>query len=196
MENRESCCVDNFVDDYAMARIRYRVGKIARRFGMSSHERADLQQDMAAELLKASARFDPSLASRRTFINRVLDRHMKYLLRKEYTRRCRPCTSPAGFDDINHGFQPAVNDLRMGELDEQARAEVRLDLEAVIATMPAKLQSVCAALTELKPADAAERLGVSRQTVYRYIHEIREHFERAGLTPPSAGGTDWPRLQM
>ena len=53
---------------------------------------------------------------------------------------------------------------------------LRLDLEAAIATMPAKLQRVCAVLMELKPADAAERLSVSRQSVYRYIHQIRGHF--------------------
>ena len=181
---------------YALARIDYRARRQAISFNLSDDEREDLRHDMVAELLRAFKRFDPEKASRETFINRVLDRFVKYSMRSKRTRQNRACNNPACLDDVHPGFQPTVNHPRIGELDEQDRRELHLDLAAVIARMPERLQRVCRALLRLMPAEAAHSLGICRQSIYRNIAEIRAYLSEAGIGISENDATNPARLQM
>jgi len=66
---------------------------------------------------------------------------------------------------IRVGFQPAIYEARKGEFDEQ---------------MHCKLQRVCLELMRFQPSEAAQRLGIRRQSIYRYIKEIRRILTRTG----------------
>lgn len=196
MTNREICSVDTFVDDYALARIDYRVRWLALHFGLSEGEQEDCRHDMAAELLSAFERFDPEKAKRETFITRVLDRYVKYVIRTWCARQRRACDNPIHFDDVYPGFQPVTNDPPMGELDEQGRCELRIDLADAISRMPERLQRVCRLLMHFTSTEAAERLGIRRQSIYRNMSEIKEYLTEAGMGMPGNDATNPCQLQM
>ena len=185
-----------FVDDYAMERIEFRLRQLKDRFELSERDKQELRHDMVAELLSARRRFDPARAKRETFINRVLDRFVKYAMRKRCTSRDRPCDNPIGFADIMPGFEPVTNDPPGGLGDEQGRRERRLDLEAAVARMPERLQRVCRLLKVYDPAEAAQRLGINRQSIYRIMAEIRKFLTEAGLGISENSATNPPRPQM
>ncbi len=187
---------ETVIDDYALARIDYRVRQLAKRFNLPEDQQEDCRHDMVVELLSAFQRFNPDKAKRETFINRVLDRFVKYTTRVRCTHRRRPSDSPIHFDDIASGYQPIINDPPTGQLDEQGQCELRLDMDTAIARMPGRLQRVCRFLMEFRPAEAAERLGICRQSIYRNISEIREYLTGAGLGMSENGATNSPRLQM
>lgn len=187
----------SIIDDYALARINYRVRQLALLFDLPADRQDDIRQDMVIELFRAFSRFDPVIAKWETFVCRVLDRLVKYISRTEGTRRRRTCTNPAGFDDIRKGFVgPVTNDPRKGELSEQDRRELRADVTLIISRMPQRLQRVCRALMTFGATDAAEQLGICRQSIYRNIAEIREHFVRAGVGFPENSATNPSQLQM
>jgi len=187
---------EQVVDDYALARIDYRVRELTSQFDLSEDEKEDLRHDMVVELLSAFKRFDPDKATRETFINRVLDKFVKHAIRVRCTRQRRACDSPIGFDDIAPGYESAVNDTRSGQLNEQGLCELRLDLRAAIARMPERLQRVCRLLMTFNPTETARKLGICRQSIYRNIREIRGRLIRAGLGISEKGATDSPQLQM
>jgi len=186
----------NVIDDYALARIDYRVRQLGILFDLPEHRKDDIRQDMVIELIRAFRRFDPVIAKWETFVCRVLDRFVKYISRTEGTRRRRACTNPVGFDDVRKGFSPVANDPRKGELSEQGRRELRADVALIISRMPERLQRICRALMTFGATDAAEQLGICRQSIYRNIAEIREHFVRAGVGFPENSATNPGQLQM
>jgi len=187
---------DQPIDAYALARIDYRVQELADRFNLPGDQQEDLRHDMVVELLSAFQRFNPDKAKRETFINRVLDRFAKYMTRIRCTHRRRACDSPIHFDDVAPGFGSVSNQPATGQLDEQARRELRADVSLVISRMPERFQRTCRALMTFGATDAAEQLGICRQSIYRNIAEIREHFVRAGVGFPENSATNPGQLQM
>ncbi|MGC9455772.1 MAG: sigma-70 family RNA polymerase sigma factor [Phycisphaerae bacterium] len=182
----------SIVDEYALERISFRIRLLTDDFDLSEHQQEDLRQDMVVEILSAfEKRFDPAKSTRKTFLNRVLDKFVKYWQRTRCTELRRPCDSPAGYDDIALGFEPVTNEARQGEFDDQAKTELRLDMETVAEGMPPRLQQVYKLLLagHTVPETAGE-LGVCRGTVYRHVEEIRERFAAAGLDPLDNSATD------
>jgi RNA polymerase sigma-70 factor (ECF subfamily) len=171
----------NPIDDYALARIDYRVRQLWLQFDLSEEDQEDLRNDMVVELLQAMKRFDPTKAKRETFINRVLDRFVLYFMRQRCTQNRRPCDSPLGYEDIAPGFQPCGNDPGEGGMSEQALDDLRLDLEPVISQLPERDQQVARLLMVYSSSEVAKRIGVHRCSMSRIIARIREHFIQAGI---------------
>ncbi len=186
----------NPIDHYAMDRIDFRVRRLAIQFNLSQDEQEDYRHDMVVELLSAFSRFDPGKAKRETFVNRVLDKFVKYITRIRCTHRRRACDSPIHFDDIAPGFQPVDDDPPKGQRDEQGQRELRLDMKAALGHMPKRLQRVCRLLMDFGPAKAAAQLGICRQSIYRNIAEIRQYLTAAGLGMSQNGATDSRQVQM
>lgn len=187
---------NTLIDDYALARIDYRVRQLAERFNLPQDQQEACRHDMVVELLSAFRRFNPDKAKRETFINRVLDLFVKYTTRVRCTHRRRPSDNPIHFDDIAPGYQPVINDPPTGQIDEQGRCELRIDMDAAVARMPSRLRRVCRLLMKFDPAEAAKQLGICRQSIYRNIWEIRGYLAGAGLGTSKNGATNSPRLQM
>ena len=178
----------NPIDDYALKRIKYRVGRLIGRFGLTESDREDLQQDFILELLKAFRRFDPAKSSRKTFITRVLNRKFKHIVRNGATRMRHEARDPVSLDKVMESYMPTA-EVRMNHtgqvcLSDQLRIELRLDLEHILATLPARLRRICELLKVYSPAETARGLGVVPSTVWRAIAKIRSHFAAAGLDDP------------
>ena len=171
---------EDLINDYALARIDFRVGRLARAFRLSGDDADDLRQEMAAELLKASTRYDPDRSSRNTYINRTLDRYYRHVARRLRNRQRHEAKKPTPISAMKN-FCPAVNEPGKGELSEQERTELRIDLAGILPLMPLKLRRICTALKVHRPRGAAEHLGMHPSTIYRAIGEIRCHFIAAGL---------------
>ena len=85
----------NLIDDYALDRIEFRVGRLTRLFRLNDADADDLRQELALELVKAADRFDPALATRRTFVNGALDRCYRHICRRFRARQRHSAMSPA-----------------------------------------------------------------------------------------------------
>jgi len=177
-----ACGGEAVIDAYALDRIDFRVSQLRCQFDLSEHDQEDVRHDMVVELLSALQRFNPAKAKRETFINRVLDRFVLYVMRQRCTQKRRSCDSPKGFDDVSDGYQPCSNDPGHGHRDEQGYRELRLDVPEVIALLPDDLQRVCLVLQRKSGRAAAKELGIGKSTLYRAIADIRKHFADHGYT--------------
>ena len=188
--HRSPTDTSHLIDDYALARIDFRVRQLRFQFDLSDEDQEDLRNDMVVELLSAFKRFDPDKSKRETFINRVLDRFVLYVTRQRCTQQRRASDSPIGFDDVSAGFQPTINDPRRGESNEQDLRELRLDLPEVIAKLPDDLQQVCEVLARKSGRAAAKELGISKSSLYRAVADIRKHFISWGYSSSSENAWD------
>ena len=171
----------SLIDDYALERIGFRVDRLARLFSLAEDTRDDYRQEMLVELVKAARRFDPHRSQPRTFVNRVLDRYFKGAMRSEATRRRHQLHTPLCLDELSEDAMPATNASRPPSLDEQDRLELQIDVQTVLKSMPDRLRRISLALMTFTASEAAQRLGIGKNTVYRAIEQLRPYFLAAGF---------------
>ncbi|HED53876.1 MAG TPA: sigma-70 family RNA polymerase sigma factor [Phycisphaerales bacterium] len=188
----------HLIDNYVLERIDFRARRLAIRFRLPDDRRDDLAQEMTHELLKAATRFDPDgSAAWHTYACRVLDLAVKKLIQSECRTRKREAGGLVRFSESPDGCSSAANCLAMAVDDPSLiQFELRMDVEMVLARMPERLRRVCLLLMELTPAEAAEALGIHRNSIYRLIAQIRAYFmdPRMGFCESSAADSAVVRM--
>lgn len=163
--------------DLTLRQMKFRTERLGRLYTLTADQVADLWQELAAELLRALRRFDPTIASRTTFMKGVMNlwyrQKCKQLRREAATLGRVVSLPPLGTE----GFDYA--DPRERGISE---VDARLDLADRIADLPHDLFALARDLLAGKsvPEIAAER-GVHRGTVNRLVLQLRVHL--ADLDP-------------
>ncbi len=167
----------SIIDDYVLKRIDFRARQLAIKFQLPDDRRDDLAQEMVVELLTAAERFDPDgAATWHTYASRVLDLAVKKLAQNERRARQRAAGRVLSLSQAPDGCPSVVDPPARGGDGDLAQLELKLDVEAVLARMPQRLRKACELLMRLSPAEAAEALGIHRNSIYRLISEAREYF--------------------
>lgn len=155
----------------------FRTKRLGRLYSLVPDQIDDLQQELAAEIVRALRRFDPTIASRTTFMKGVMNlwyRQKCKQLRREVAARDRLLAlPPLGTEGIDFA------DRRPSGV---AEVDARLDLAERVADLPRDLLALARDLIAGKsvPEIAAER-GVHRGTVNRLVLQLR--VELADLDP-------------
>jgi len=168
-----------WIDDYAMERVSYQVARLSRSLDLREHDEEDIRQDLIAELCSAEPRFDPSLASRKTFICRVLTRASAYIARSIRSRRQgygRPMVSLSALQAAR------AEQLHASQRDDPAQSvPLSIDLDRGLGRLDAEQRKLAENLKTQTPREIAAESGVHRSTVYRAIAGIREEMSGLGL---------------
>ncbi|WP_458789209.1 sigma-70 RNA polymerase sigma factor region 4 domain-containing protein [Adonisia turfae] len=171
--------VTPWIDDYAMERVSYQVARLSRSLDLREHDEEDVRQELIAELCSAELRFDPSLASRKTFICRVLTRASAYIARSIRSRRQgygRPMVSLSALQAAR------AEQLHASQRDDPAQGvPLSIDLERGLGRLDADQRKLAEDLKTQTPREIAAEAGVHRSTVYRAIAGIREEMSGLGL---------------
>lgn len=163
--------------ELTLRQMRFRTERLGRLYSLTTDQVADLWQELAAEIVRALRRFDPTIASRTTFMKGVMNlwyRQKCKQLRRDAAVRDRLVPLPAlGTEGMDFA------DRRLGGV---AEVDARLDLADRIADLPQDLFALAQDLLAGKsvPEIAAER-GVHRGTVNRMVLQLRVHL--ADLDP-------------
>jgi RNA polymerase sigma factor (sigma-70 family) len=155
-------------------------------------EADDLEQEVLLQLLRRCHRFNPQKASWPAFSNvvcrtqllSILDRHCA----QSRTRRKEAASPNAPAQDgVGNGLIARLSSdchaQRLGSRppSEQGQSDLRTDLQATLALLPAIQRQICERLKVDTPTDVARDMGISRGTLYDHIGQIRERFDQAGL---------------
>lgn len=164
-----------WIDDYAMQRVSFHTRRLASSLNLSEHDEEELRQDFVVELCKAEHRFNPNLASKRTFICRVLSKASAYFARRARSKRNgsgRPVVSLSAIQADQAGSAFAAP-----RTDEPA---VRVDLAVDIADASSRLDERGHRLLEDLDTRTAREIAVERgvhpSTVYRQVAALRPAF--------------------
>ena len=155
----------------------FRTERLGRIFALPTDQVADLRQELALEIVRALPRYEPSRASRTTF--------MKSVMNLWYQQKCRQLRRDAAAQSRLVGL-PACGtegaEFADAAHDAVAEVDARLDLAERLLHLPQPLFDVARALLDGKsiPEIAAER-GVHRGTVHRMVQQLRAHL--ADLDP-------------
>ncbi len=130
-------------------------------------DREDLNQEALVAVWRALPHYDPSRASLRTFVERVIATRFASLMR---SRRRQPSFVPL------EGHQPVG-------LDGIPVLEFRTDFQLVSESLAERDRRLATLLLDHSPTEASRVLRISRSTVYEGIRRIRTAFENAGFGP-------------
>ena len=168
--------------------------RIIRACRIPSHERADLRQDLLADLFARLRGFDPERGNLSTFAFTCFGHRASQLIGR--ILRGRASMMPVSLDDP----MPGAPNLTIGDglseadgygallgqpVDAFAAVDRRLDLDRALGTLPQEALPLCAELIEQSPHELAKASPTSRATLYRRLHELRLRLLIAGI-PASA----------
>jgi RNA polymerase sigma factor (sigma-70 family) len=172
------------LDAQMIADVRHVAARVSGLLGSPIYGRDDVAQSILLRIVERTPRFDPRLASARTWA-RLIARHeaasMIAQARAE-KRDCRVCTR-----SLNERVTTISSDIYRMRTGRQTRPASELqflaiDLEGVLDKLPPNLGAVARLLAEGEtPAEAATILNISRATIYRRIVRIRTVFRDAGF---------------
>jgi len=160
---------------YAETTIHHKARRLIGRFGFTVSDLPDLEQELALDLLKRAAAFDPAKARWSTFLSRCIDHRIADIIRA----RCASKRDPERLSQLADG---TAGDNAVCARPTDDAVDLRLDLSAVLARLPGGLRQLCLRLTTASVSTIAAEDGRSRWHVYQDIARIRAAFVTAGLT--------------
>ena len=176
--------LDPNLHEYVNEIIRHKARQLVLESGFSPSDRKDLEQELHLAILAGWKAFDSRRASDRTFAARIIDNKAVSILRtcraaKRVSRRCRALDDDMGPFDFDECEAQSRLGIHVRPVMESL--ELCLDVAAVLAELPEELRRLCELLLVGSTSEASRRSGMHRSTIYRAIHDLREHFARAGL---------------
>jgi DNA-directed RNA polymerase specialized sigma24 family protein len=161
----------DWIDAYALARVDFQVGRLSRELRLCEADEDDVRQDLLLDLWKAAHRFDPAIASKRTFICRVLVRAAARVRRDLRSKRSAGAPERLALSQIKrHGRDRAVGIVAR---DFTRDLDLAMDVEAGVALLGRDQRILVERLKSHTPADIAADTGCHRSTVYRHIEALR-----------------------
>ena len=182
-------------DLYAVKLIRTKSRQLCKQPDFSLNDRLDIEQDLMIELTERLPTYDPDRASEEAFITWVVLQRIADLIRSQRTKKRRIDVEATSLNDLVYVSESGSKEEQWATLDNEIfqeftgsdskshneRIDLEIDLERVMKDLPENLNRLCELLSKYSISETARRLGVSRTSLYKSIHELHEAFEQAGM---------------
>jgi len=167
----------DWIDSYTLERVDFQVSRLSRELHLCDADEDDVRQDLLLDLWTAAERFNPAIASKRTFVCRVLVRAAARVRRDLRSKRSAAAPERLALSQIKrHGRDRAVGIVNR---DFTRDLDLAMDVGAGVAPLDRDQRLLVERLKSLTPAEVAADTGCHRSTVYRHIDSLR--IELAGL---------------
>jgi DNA-directed RNA polymerase specialized sigma24 family protein len=162
------------------------------RHGFKHGDYKDLVQELTLEWLRYRPSFDAARAQLSTYATRVVENRIAWLIRHRRAAKRgadRPVTSLSRLvkDPVDGWVQEGslVSEDNLpggaGSAGREVQRDLRLDVAAVLASLPEHLRDLCEHLQTMTIAEYVRHAGIPRSTVYEAIGELRRRFAAAGF---------------
>lgn len=169
------------LSEYASKLIKHKAKQLVGRFGLTSSDRPDIEQDLALHLIEHMDQFDPRRSSQNTFVDRITHRRIISLLRQRFAQRRdyrRGVAIDAATQD-QEDDRPEPVDRRRGRVDPPS--DLSIDLDCVMESLEGDTRRMCGLLMHESIAETACQLGLTRAEARTRIARIRKLLTDAGL---------------
>lgn len=185
------------IDDYAEELIHHKARQMVGNAGFTADDIEDIEQEMRLDLLQRLPKFDPSKATYKTFVSRLVERQISDMIRhseqegRDYRREESSLQDAAEFGGDGDEAMERIETVSQDEQDhrfgrqirsEQERHELRLDIPVALSKLPPDLRELAELLQTMSIAQAARELGIPRTTLYySRLPQLRQAFRAMGL---------------
>jgi len=161
-------------------------------YGLTPSDLPDLEQDLAADLLRRLKDFDPRRAQRQTFAARVIEHAVAAIIehrsaaRRDWRRESCSLNESLEDEDGRALARYATVDAETGrpEPSSPERQDLAIEVRQAMARLPERLRRLAQCLTTRTPYEAIQELGIQLwadgepEAGFRYVaHEIGQFGE-------------------
>lgn len=167
--------------------IRSKARRLIGHASLRPQDQDDIRQELSAAVWQAAPGFDPAVGDWESFVATVVERTAAQILisrRAEKRQRGHAAESLDVLVTDADGIQvPLATQVRRDHqsaitrsfpLDEHEQAELRLDLETLLAPLPESERAVLCELAEQSQSEVARGRGVARRTIRCVLERARE----------------------
>jgi len=165
----------DWIDQYALDRVEYQVFRIGRDLRLSSHDEDEVRQELLMDLWVAAPKYNPEIASRRTFVSGVVARSALRVRRQLSRSPGRRATDPVLLSDL----QRRERGRRTPERTQSEQSDIAMDVASAIDGLEHGKRSLAHELMRGTVTEAAREIGCDRSTAYRAVAAMRD--ELSGL---------------
>lgn len=168
-------------DGYVMSVVRIKSRQLVGRYGFTSSDRADIEQDLLVNLVVGLRQFDPARAQRSTFIAAIIRRSVASIIRhrvqqrRDY-RRCRESLDRV----VGEDGTTVLESVQSGA-DDGAVLDLRLDLADAMEMLPEGLRELASSVGKETVAAIGRRTGRSRESIRHALRGVRRHLANRGM---------------
>ncbi len=182
------------LNDYAETLIHHKARQLVGEAGYAADDVEELEQELRLDLLRRLPKFDPSKATFKTFVTRLVERKICNLIRNRRREmrdyRCEEGSLNDLVETVEADNEKVERiktitqdeyDLRRGRYRRPAadRLDLQLDISMILSKLPTELRKLAELLKTMSIADAARELGVPRSTIYSsHLVRLRQAFEK------------------
>ena len=189
-------CDDTYLNS-ALNAAATRTYRMAVRFGLSTADREDIQQELMLDMLERADQFDPAKGSAGTFTGMVskhravelldilIKQRMRYLDFDTAAKMMSAANDPNMSSTESQSTDDcvdAINFIRNPDHDLFTDGMALHDLQAAISFMNGEQSALLGLLREHADlASACAASGISTASFYRRVHDLRMHLRMFGL---------------
>ena len=176
------------LDDYANKIIKRKAKQLIGHYGFTESDREDIQQELSIHVWRHLPKYDPSRASRRTFMARIIENYIKSLIAGRKAA-CRDYKKTIFLEDLGQ-LPDRTRSPRGNRFDQDAYLaasrgtndmDLAIAIHRVLERLPDEYRDLCLAFTELNESEVAETTGKPRSTIYEIRKRIKAILEAHGL---------------
>lgn len=181
-------------DGFTLRLIERKVRQLKRRPEFDGCDPKDLSQEILLRVMKGMELFDEDVGHRNPFIKTIVERFVANLVREQNAekRDAGDVTSLStlvdcqelGAIELGNTISSREYERRTGKVrsrSEVDQSDLRSDVETVIRSLPAELQTFLHRLKTNSIAEISRDLDIPRTTLNTWMDEIRERFIQAGF---------------
>ena len=161
--------------------------------GFTKQDVPDLVQELLAMVWQSLQSFDPSLGHQKALVTAVVERGAVTLLRIAKTKK-RSTGSQRSLESVVDACSESQAELGDGVTDEdanrrrglmqrssEATTDLKLDIEALLESLPPDMQLLAEQLKEKSIAEIARESSVPRTTLNDSVRRLEQRFRSAGI---------------
>lgn len=161
--------------------------------GFTKQDVPDLEQELLAMEWQSLQSFDPSLGHQKALVTAVVERGAVTLLRIAKTKK-RFTGSQRSLESVVDACSESQAELGDGVTDEdanrrrglmqrssEATTDLKLDIEALLESLPPDIQLLAEQLKEKSIAEIARESSVPRTTLNDSVRRLEQRFRSAGI---------------
>jgi len=177
------------VDEYARRLISWKAKQLVGKAGFTESDREDIEQELTLDLLERLPNYDPSRASKHTFIARVVAHKIARLIerrtaaKRDHSRAVVSLSELVGLEEVHLEPRAAtVEEGGTGAYRSRAKSrDLAFDLAELLQNLPEELRTLCERLKTQSVSDVCRETGVPRSTIYEWMKRLRGSFSERGL---------------
>ena len=180
------------IDAYAVTKVRFQARQLTRSRAFRQSDIEDIEQDLMLDLFRRLQAFDPSRASKNTFIARVVENRAASLIKATMAEKrgrlfehedLHAVVSNEAEGRLERGDTiPAENGLwATGTRGWDEAIELRRDLARLIRRLPPRLTSLCCWLATASVTEISRETGTPTSTIYDAIAKLHRAMSVADL---------------